>query len=221
MSGMSSEAAARPDAHVEFQYHDATHQSETAISGMWLFLATEILFFGGLFLAWFFYRFQHPAGFAEATRHTQLVIGTVNTVLLVTSSFVYCCGLTWIELGNRTRLLQCALVTLALGLCFLGLKILEWYKDIDEGLVPGVGFALREHGGAQLFYVFYYIGTGLHAAHMSVGIVLVSWIAWRARRGDFSQSFFTPVEVVGLYWSFVDMLWLILYPLIYLAGRAG
>jgi cytochrome c oxidase subunit III len=209
------------DLHVEFQYHDAVHQSETAVSGMWLFLATEIVFFGALFLGWLFCRTQHPAGFALATEHAQFAIGTVNTVLLATSSFVYCCGLTWIEFGNQRRLLQCCLLTLALGVCFLGLKILEWHKDIDERLVPGPGFGLHDPGGAQLFYIFYYVATGLHAAHMTVGIVLVSWIAWRAHRGAFSRSSCTAVEVVGLYWSFVDIVWLVLYPLIYLAGRAG
>jgi cytochrome c oxidase subunit III len=211
-----------PDAHAEFQYESPTHEAETAISGMWLFLATEILFFGGLFLVWMVYRHAHPAGFALAAEHTEITIGSINTVLLVTSSFAFSLGLYHAEQGDNRRVMQAALVTAAIGIAFLLLKAWEWHDDFDEHLFPGRDFALNGHadaGGAKLFYVFYFIGTGLHGVHMLVGIALVLLVAWRARRGAYSRSHHTGVEVVGLYWSFVDLIWMILYPLIYLAGR--
>ena len=210
-----------PDAHAEFQYESPVHQSETALSGMWLFLATEMLFFGGLFLVWLVYRHSHPAGFALATHHTELVIGSINTVLLLTSSFVFSLGLSCAEEGDNRRLLQAALVTAALGLGFLLLKGWEWHDDFDQHLFPGASFSLGgpDQGGAKLFYVFYFIGTGLHGVHMMAGVVLVLLVAWRAHRRQYGRAQHTGVEVVGLYWSFVDVVWMILYPLIYLAGR--
>jgi cytochrome c oxidase subunit 3 len=209
------------EAHAHFQYGDAGHQSETAMSGMWLFLAQEILFFGALIFAWVYSRYQHPEGFHLATDHANLLIGSINTVLLVSSSFAFTAGLVFIEHGEARRLVQCCFATVALGLGFLVCKGLEWKGDIDEGLVPGAGFSLQgpHAGGAQIFWCIYWIATVLHAVHMVIGIGLVLWIAWRARRGDFDRSWSTPVEVVGLYWSFVDIVWLTLYPLIYLAAR--
>ena len=210
-----------PGPHATFQYADAEHQAETAMSGMWLFLAQEILFFGGLVFAWTYSRYQHPDGFHLATQHANLLIGSINTAVLLTSSLAFTAGLVFIEEGETRRLIQCCFATVGLGLAFLVLKGLEWKLDVDEGLVPGSAFALHgaHSGGAQIYWSIYWIGTVVHAIHMVIGIGLVLWIAWRARRGDFSPSWSTPVEVVGLYWSFVDVVWLTLYPLIYLAAR--
>ena len=209
------------DAHTHFQYSSAGHQAETAMSGMWLFLAQEILFFGALIFVWVYCGYQHPAGFRLAAQHTDLTIGSINTALLLTSSFTFTAGLLLIEQGEVRRLIQACLVTVALGTAFLLLKGFEWYKDFSEGLVPGAGFRPTgpDSGGAQIFFSIYYVATAIHAVHMVVGIGLVLWIAWRARRGDFNKSWSTPVEVVGLYWSFVDVVWLTLYPLIYLEAR--
>ncbi len=207
----------------EFQYSSAEHQQGSAIAGMWLFLATEVLFFGGLFLAWIYARHWNPAGFDAGAGETELWIGTLNTALLVTSSFVYSVGVAAARGGDNRRVLWCCLGAIGLGLVFLALKFgLEWGDDFDKHLFP-VGPAFHFigalEGGARLFYVFYFMSTGLHGVHMLVGIALVSWMAWRAHRGEFSPRYYTPVMVVGLYWSFVDMVWLILYPLIYLIGR--
>lgn len=211
------------DAHVEFQYRDAVYESETAVAGMWLFLATEALFFGGLFLTWLYYRYLYPTGFAEAARESEFGIGTANTVILLTSSLVYACGLPAVRLGAMRLLFWLSVGTMALGTLFLLLKIYEWKIDVDDHMVPGRGFAISgaNAGSAQLFWIFYYVGTVLHAIHLTIGIGLVGWIALRTRRGDFTPARYTAVEVVGLYWSFVDMVWLVLYALIYLAGRAG
>jgi cytochrome c oxidase subunit 3 len=209
------------EAHMDFQYSDARHQAETSLSGMWLFLAQEILFFGTLVFVWMYCCYQHPVGFRLATRHANLLIGSINTAVLLTSSFTFTAGLQSIERGETRWLIRACLATVGLGAAFLLLKGFEWYKDFNDGLMPGRGFSLTgpDSGGAQIFYSIYYVATVIHALHMVIGIGLVLWIAWRARRGDFGRDWSTPVEIVGLYWSFVDVVWLTLYPLIYLAAR--
>jgi cytochrome c oxidase subunit 3 len=208
--------------HLHFQYASADHQSDTAIAGMWLFLATEVLFFGGLILAWMFCRHWQQAGFDAGGRESVFAIGTVNLVLLLTSSCVYSSGLVFIELDQPRRLVQCCIVTACLGSAFLVLKSWEWLIDIHEHLFPSMAhFKIvgPDEGGARLFWSFYFVATSLHALHMLIGIVAVCWIAMQARAGRFSAKWATPVEVVGLYWSFVDVVWIVLYPLIYLVGR--
>jgi len=210
--------------HHHFQYASPRHQADTAIAGMWLFLATEVLFFGGLVLAWMFCRHWQQAGFDAGGRETVIAIGTVNLVLLLTSSFVYSSGLAFIELDQPRRLLQCCLVTMGLGVAFLVLKAAEWLIDIHERLFPAMAdFRITgaEEGGARLFWSLYFVATSLHALHMLVGIAVVGWVAAQTRAGRFSSAWHTPVEVVGLYWSFVDIVWIVLYPLIYLVGRGA
>ena len=207
--------------HTHFQYADAPHQAETAVAGMWLFLASEVLFFGGLLVAWMFCRHWQTAGFDAGARETILWIGTVNLAILLTSSFVYSTGLAFVQGGYNRGLARCCVLTMTLGTLFLVLKIYEWHIDLSEHLFPAGPFKLTngDAGGARLFWSFYFIGTFLHAAHMLVGVGLVAWIAHQARAGAFSRFWYTPVEVVGLYWSFVDIVWIILYPMIYLVGR--
>jgi cytochrome c oxidase subunit 3 len=206
----------------EFQYSSARHQADSAISGMWLFLATEVLFFGALVLTWIYTRHWNQAGFDAGARQTDITIGTINTVILLASSFVYSAGAAFIETGNNRRLVQCCATAWLLGAAFLILKFgVEWRDDFAKHLFPGTNFAIQGplNGGARIFFEFYFLGTALHGLHMIVGLALVGWIVWRARRGEFSSAFFTPVTVVGLYWSFVDIVWIVLYPLIYLVGR--
>jgi cytochrome c oxidase subunit 3 len=205
-----------------FQYSSARHQSETAISGMWLFLASEMLFFGALFLSWIFCRHWQQAGFDVGARQTEFVLGTINSVILVTSSVTYTAGTLCIEAGNSRGLIRFCALTGLLGLAFLAVKFgIEWHEDFAKHLLPGDAFAVHgsARAGAQLFFVFYFISTGLHGLHMLIGLGLLAWIIRRAGRGDFSAGYWTPVAVVGLYWSFVDMVWIVLYPLIYLIGR--
>lgn len=207
----------------DFQYSSALHQDETAVSGMWLFLATEVMFFGALFLSWIYARHWNQPGFDAGAQHTQLAIGTINTVILVTSSFVYSLSVAFIKVGNVRRMIQCCAVAWILGFTFIILKFgLEWSKDFSDHLFPGANFGITGPlgDGARIFFVFYFIGTALHGLHMTGGLVLVAWIILRARRDDFSFRYYTPVAVVGLYWSFVDMVWIVLYPLIYLVGRS-
>lgn len=209
--------------HIEFQYAGMEHQTDTALGGMWLFLATELLFFGGLFYVYAINRSAHPAGTAEASRHAELLIGTVNTVLLLTSSAVFAWGLGCARAGRNRALFWASIATMVLGAAFLLLKGFEWHEDLDQNLFPGPGFTIwgADRGGAQLFWAFYFVATGLHGLHMIVGVGLVGWIAWGAWKGRYSPAYHTPVEAVGLYWSFIDMMWLVLYPMIYLVGRGG
>jgi cytochrome c oxidase subunit 3 len=204
-----------PEAHAEFQYASPAHQHATAIAGMWLFLATEILFFGAIVATWLLCRYTQAAGFAQAAHATNLTIGSVNTALLITSSLAFTVGLTEARQGDAKRLRRACAVTFALGLAFLVLKGVEWGDDFSKHLWPGGAFSLPGQTGARQFYILYFISTGLHALHMLVGLVLLAWIAWRSRRTTDAVT----VEVVSLYWSFVDIVWVVLYPLIYLWGR--
>ena len=209
--------------HVHFQYADARHQADTAIAGMWLFLATEAVFFGGLILAWLSCRHWQQAGFDAGGRETLIAFGTTNLALLITSSFTYSAGLEWIRLGQPKRLMQCCWITAAIGIMFLTLKVVEWCIDISDHLFPSGAFKITgiDEGGARLFWSFYFIATGLHAVHLLTGTGAVAWVAVQARKGAFTSKWYTPVEVTGLYWSFVDIVWIVLYPLIYLIGRGA
>ncbi len=208
------------DASPGIQYADHRHRSETAIIGMWLFLASEMLFFGPLLLSYAVYRHAYAAGFAAALRRTDVLIGICNTVLLISSSAVLSLGL----LARRDRsLARACLGAAGLGLAFLVLKGVEYTKDWHEHLVPGAQFAaagLRQRG-AELFYVFYYAATGLHAVHMTIGVIWLLLLArWAGRPHPLARDR-APFEVAALYWSFVDIIWITLFPLIYLVGRAG
>lgn len=212
---------AAPRARAEFQYASAQHQSRTALSGMWLFLATELLFFGALFYLWMLLRRWHVSGFHAAAQDTDLLIGSVNTAIIVTTSMVYFWGVLQAQAGRNRAVMWSALATGGLGLAFIALKLLEWSEDVGKGKWPGRGFEARgpDIGGQHLSWLLYYAGTGLHVVHMTVGVALVGWIAWRAYRGEFSAGYCYPVVAVGLYWSFVDIVWLNLYPFIYVMDR--
>ena len=212
-----------PEARPAFQFVDLRQQHEVAQLGIWVFLATEVLFFGGLILAYCVYRSAYPAAFAEAARHTKIVIGTANTAILLTSSFL----VAWAVSATRLREARFAALLLwgaaVLGLVFCALKGVEYTKEYQEHLLPGFGF---DFPGAQahqvhLFFAFYLVATGLHAIHVAVGIVVLVVIGLRARQRAYSDVYNSPVVVAGLYWHFVDLVWIFLFALIYLPGRSG
>jgi cytochrome c oxidase subunit III len=210
-----------PTAGAEFQYSSPEHQASTAVAGMWLFIADETLFFGGLLYVWLVNQWGHPEGYRRAAEAANLFIGSINTAVLITASLTYTWGLAQVRAGRGRRGWPAFVATAALGALFLALKLQEWHLDLGDGLYPGAAFRPRgaDWGGMALFYNFYWIATGLHGIHITVGIGLVLWIAWRVRRGAYPADHTTPVEVVGLDWSFVDVVWLVLYPLIYVVGR--
>ena len=155
--------------------------------------------------------------FDSAARQTAIAIGTINTAILVCSSFAYSAGVGYLRAANRRHMIECCLVAMGLGTAFLILKFcVEWRDDLANNLFPGADFSIQGpgRGGAKLFFAFYFIGTALHGLHLVAGIILVGWIVWRAHKRQFSPAYLTPVLLVGLYWSFVDIVWLVLYPLI-------
>jgi cytochrome c oxidase subunit 3 len=212
-----------PDALPAPQFADLRQQQEVAHLGMWVFLATEVLFFGGMLLLYFAYRLGYPAGFAEAARHTEIVIGTINTAVLLTSSF----AVAWAVAAareNEGRLTAVLLgIAALLGVVFIGLKAVEYLKEYHEHLVPGLNFSFpgAEAASVELFFIFYFIATGLHAVHLSVGIVVLAVMARRSAKGPMTPHLLNSVTVSGLYWHFVDAVWIFLFALIYLPGRSG
>jgi cytochrome c oxidase subunit 3 len=207
-----------------FQYTDIRHQSDSALSGMWLFLASECLFFGALFLAWIYARHFRPIGFDRGAQLTSLTLGTANSVILITSGVIYAAGIAFMERGQARRLILCCRCAMLLGVAFLALKFgVEWPNDFAHHYFPGPRFSIEgpAREGAMLFFTFYFVATALHGVHMLVGLGLLEWVVRRARRGDFSPRYLTAVTAVGLYWAFVDIVWIVLYPLLYLIGRGG
>jgi cytochrome c oxidase subunit 3 len=204
---------------LEEQFDDPVQQHEAATLGMWTFLATEILFFGGLFLGYITYRTIYPDAFAEASRHTLVLFGTLNTAILLTSSLTMALAVRAAQEGKPKSVIRFLLLTIFLGLCFLAVKGLEYHEDIQEHLWPGPHFKAGLPAQAQMFWFLYWAMTGLHAIHVTVGLGLLSVIAWLAHRGRFSSAYFTPVDISGLYWHFVDIVWIFLYPLLYLIHR--
>lgn len=201
------------------QFEDAAQQRETALFGMWVFLATEVLFFGGLFMAYILYRHVYPVDFAVASRHTDLLYGTLNTGILLTSSLTMALAVHAAHNDRSASSLRCLLLTLLFAAGFLVVKGLEYHEDYLEHLVPGPGFDSGLPPHAAIFFWLYWTMTGLHAIHVTVGIGVLSIIAWMTRRGKFSNAYYTPVEIAGLYWHFVDLVWIFLYPLLYLIDR--
>lgn len=215
-----------PQTRPDIQFADLGQESDVATIGIWVFLATEVLFFGGLLTSYAVYRHMFADGFTAAARHTKLIIGTINTAVLLTSSFSMALGVEAAEHGmerNRRIVVIALTVTAALGIAFLALKGLEYYLEYQEHLVPGSAFAFdpQYRDPAQLFFLLYFMLTGLHGVHVTIGVALVGTIAGMARRGAFSSAYTTPIKIVGLYWHFVDVVWIFLYPLIYLVGRSG
>ncbi|HEX9048673.1 MAG TPA: cytochrome c oxidase subunit 3 family protein [Verrucomicrobiae bacterium] len=201
------------------QFEDADQQAEASHYGMWTFLATEVLFFSGLFLAYLVYRHFYFAEFAAASRHTDVLFGTINSVLLLTSSLTMALAVYAAKENYRRQVLPWLLATLFLGGSFLVVKGLEYHEDIEHHLAPGAHFLAGMPPAAQLFFWLYWTMTGLHAIHVTAGLGLLTVMAWLARRGTFSGHYHTPLTLAGLYWHFVDIVWLFLFPLLYLVQR--
>jgi cytochrome c oxidase subunit 3 len=206
-----------------FQFVNLRQQHEVAQLGMWVFLATEVLFFGGLILGYSVYRFMYPEGFAEAARHTQIAIGTTNTAILLTSSFLVAWAVSLARLGAHRLAALLFAAAAALGCVFLLMKGIEYRIEYGEHLVPGYFFIFRGPNAtsAWLFFSFYFVATGVHALHVAIGIMVLAVIALKTRRGAYSERYHAPATVAGLYWHFVDLVWVFLFALIYLPGRAS
>jgi cytochrome c oxidase subunit III len=188
--------------------------------GMWVFLSTEVMFFGALFLGYAVYRATYPQAFAEASHHLNATLGSINTAVLLVSSLMMALAVRAAQVGHRSTLAAFLMLTLMLGLLFLGIKALEYYQEYREHLMPLFGLPFDYEGNsperARLFFHLYFILTGLHAIHLTIGIVVVGSMAILALRNHFSPQHYALVEVAGLYWHFVDLVWIFVFPLLYL-----
>lgn len=208
-------------------FADLEQQHEVAVLGMWIFLATELMIFGALFTGYAVYRAAYPAEFAAGSGALNIWFGGVNTVVLLSSSFTMALGVYGAQLGRRNFVVTCLALTALLGTAFLVIKGFEYHGDYRDGLVPGLAFNDQDWLGREpplnpemvkLFLMFYYLMTGLHGIHLLIAIVLMTVLTILAWRGRFTPQYYGPIEVGGLYWHFVDVVWLFLLPLLYLIG---
>lgn len=220
------------EARPELRHHfaDVQQQRNAASLGMWVFLATEIMFFGGMFCGYLIYRRAYFPEFAAGSRSLTLWAGAFNTTVLICSSLTVALAVRASQLGKRKQLVGLLLATLFFGLVFLGIKGVEWHEEYVHHHVPTFYFNIDdmvrdnpnlhlESQPTKLFFSLYFALTGVHAAHMIVGIGIFAVITFMAWRGRFTPEYHTPVEIAGLYWHFVDIVWIYLFPLLYLIDR--
>jgi cytochrome c oxidase subunit 3 len=225
------------------QFDDIEQQHDSASLGMWIFLSTEIMFFGGMFLAYTLYRTKYPWAFVSASNHLNLPLGLTNTIVLICSSLTMALAVYCTQVGKRQLQLLCLVLTIILGLTFLGIKAVEYKDKYDSRLIPGhlipghpFGPEIQKEGQPQdehklhllhdasvrnveMFYWIYFAMTGMHALHMIIGIGIMLVILYFSVKGRYSPEYHNPVEITGLYWHFVDIVWIFLFPLLYLLGR--
>lgn len=221
-----SEVVEQAHAHHPFLQHhfeDLGQQHEASTLGMWMFLCTEILFFGGVLCAYWIYRVMYPEAWAVGGEQQNTLAGGINTLVLIVSSLTMALAVRSAQLGRRLATVGMLVATLFFGMVFLGIKSYEYHAHYVEGLFPGAAWHWNEDPAlapkVQLFMVFYWSMTGLHALHMVIGAGLLLWMIWRAWSGQFGPEYYSPVEVMGLYWHFVDIVWIYLFPLLYLIDR--
>jgi cytochrome c oxidase subunit III len=209
------------DALVAHQFDDVNQQREATTLGMWAFLVTEVMFFGGLFLGYAVYRVLYPEAYAEGSHHLDIGWGALNTVVLIMSSLTMAMAVHATQVGKKNKLILFLILTMVLGAVFLGVKAIEYSHKFHEHLVPGLHFLPHESypQGLPIFFSFYFAMTGMHALHMVIGMILLTVFCVLAAKEKFGPHYASPVEYMGLYWHFVDIVWIFLFPLLYLIGR--
>ena len=206
--------------NLQHHFYSMEQQLEASTLGMWVFLVTEIMFFGGMFMAYIVYRYMYPEAWVLGSNHLDVALGALNTGVLICSSLTMVLAVRAAQVGSRSGQVINLILTMALGSVFLVVKYFEYAEKFEHHLVPGRHFdmSLPQAAQQQLFFSIYFMMTGIHAAHMIVGIGLMAIILFMAIRGRFSAEYYTPVEISGLYWHFVDIVWIFLFPLLYLLG---
>lgn len=207
---------------VRHHFDTAEQQKESSTLGMWVFLLTEIMFFGGMFSAYTIYRSAYPAAFASTSHFMNVTLGAINTAVLIGSSFTMVLAVRSAQLGDKRKLIVFLCLTLLLGCIFLCIKYDEYHEKCVDHHVPGPGFAYAEvqyARQAQILFYLYFAMTGMHAMHMIIGAGLIITLIVMAARNRFSAEWYTPVDMIGLYWHFVDIVWIFLFPLLYLIGH--
>jgi len=239
-------AVHEPHEHIfvpQHRHHFETEeqQREAGSFGMWLFLLTEIMFFGGLFFAYLLYRNWYYPAFVVASNQLNVKEGAINTAVLITSGFFMALGVYYAEVRNRKMLVWMLIFTTIFGCAFLGVKVDEYHEKYEKHHIPGASFSIHDFVNppidqktglptekalapdmaqhTEIFFFLYFAMTGMHALHMIIGIGLLAWLIWRSNRGDFTDGYVAPIENFGLYWHFVDIVWLFLFPLLYLINR--
>ena len=207
-------------AHLAHHFSDSAQQSESAKLGMWLFLLTEILLFGGLFVAYTVYRTWNPDMFINAHRFLDVNMGTLNTVVLISSSLTMALAIRSIQLNDRKKSIRLLAVTIALAALFLIVKYFEYSHKFHLGQLPGKYYTFTgvEGNNPHIFFSIYFMMTGLHGIHVIVGIAVIAWVLKITVNGRLSAEYYTPMEMTGLYWHLVDLIWIFLFPLLYLIG---
>ncbi|MGB5107117.1 MAG: cytochrome c oxidase subunit 3 family protein [Candidatus Zixiibacteriota bacterium] len=207
-------------AHLQHHFHDVGQQADAAKLGMWLFLLTEILLFGGLFCAYAIFRSWYPEMFWEAHKQLNVVLGSINTVALITSSVTMALAIRSMQLNNRKHTIWFLAATLAFAATFLVIKYFEYEHKIHLGQLPGKYYTYTglEGNNPHIFFSVYFAMTGLHGFHVLVGMALIVWMMIRTSKGTISSEYYTPIEMTGLYWHLVDLIWIFLFPLLYLIG---
>jgi cytochrome c oxidase subunit 3 len=217
----TSSAGLSPQYHVAHHFDTADQQFESNRMGVWLFLVTEILFFGGLFCAFAVFRTWYLPGFLEAHHHLDKVMGGINTLVLITSSLTMALAVRSAQTANQKATTILLALTIFCAFIFLVVKYFEYSHKIHEGLLPGGMFTAEgflHPKQASIFFAVYFMMTGVHGLHVVIGIGLITWILVRNTKGHFSGRYYSPVENVGLYWHLVDLVWIYLFPLLYLVG---
>lgn len=216
---MNANASARPK-HLQHHFADSEQQMESARLGMWIFLVTEILLFGGLFCFYAIYRAWYPDMFVNAHQHLDVIMGGTNTVVLITSSVTMALAIRSAQLGRNRATFYQLLITLVLAGMFLVIKYFEYEHKFHLGQLPGKFYTFDgiEGTNPHVFFSVYFLMTGLHGIHVIGGMGVITWMISRTRRGHFSPEYYTPLELTGLYWHLVDLIWIFLFPLLYLIG---
>jgi cytochrome c oxidase subunit 3 len=212
-----ADVAVEHPSHVRHQFDDADQQVKSSTLGMWVFLLTEIMFFGGMFGAYTVYRHMYPKAFAATSEHMNAFYGAVNTLVLIVSSLTMALAVRSAQLSKKRALIIFIILTMIFGAAFLGVKAFEYHEHWAEGTVPWMSFQFDHQ--QQIFFCFYFFMTGFHALHMVVGLGLMTWLLRASIQGRFHKDYYAPVEISGLYWHFVDIVWIFLFPLLYLIGH--
>jgi cytochrome c oxidase subunit III len=240
--GAAEHAHGEHPPYLRHHFENTAQQADAAGFAMWLFLLTEVMFFGGMFTAYLIYRNWYYPAFVAASHQLNIFWGTLNTAVLITSSFTMAMGVWCAEVRKQSGLVLCLVLTFILGLGFLGIKTIEYKEKIDKHHVPGFHYSLQSFldpasdpeiyneyhdkplaldmaRHTEVYFSLYFAMTGMHALHMIIGIALLGYMIFRARAGAYTAGHVTFVENFGLYWHFVDIIWIFLFPLLYLISR--
>jgi cytochrome c oxidase subunit 3 len=208
--------------HLRHHFATSAQQMDASMLGMWTFLITEVLFFGGMFAAYAVYRNMYPLAFASTSRYMDVILGGTNTAVLICSSLTMVLAVRAAQLSKRRDVILFLILTMIFGTAFLVIKGFEYHSKWVEHLIPGLGFEYEDTRylhNAQILFFLYFCMTGMHAIHMIVGLGLLTYLLVQAKRSVFNEHYFAPVEMIGLYWHFVDVVWIFLFPLLYLIGH--